>query len=156
MGGKYARRMVGEPLEIGAVNGGEPFAVVLSRIDVYRPDEGTPAVHILLDVDYETYVRMDEAGAFGLGLFSVDPAAGTAEFTNARDLELTLRAAESLLPEDAPTLSDAALIDAFLAGLTDAPDRFLDPSSWVWLSVMQATAPGGAALVGICSRNAAK
>jgi hypothetical protein len=154
MTGTYAHKLVGEPLEFGAVNGGEPFPVVLARLDVYRPagGEALPAVHALLDVDYETYVRMDEAGAFGFSLFSVDPATANAQFTHARDLELTLRADGALLPGNAASMSDGALLDAMLAGLTDDPDRFLDPNAWQWLSVLQAATPGGPALSGIRSK----
>lgn len=154
MTGTYAHKLVGEPLEFGAVNGGEPFPVVLARLDVYRPAGGgsVPVVHALLDVDYETYVRMDEAGAFGFSLFSVDPTTANAQFTNARDLELTLRADAALLPEDAAGTTDGDLLDAMLVGMTDDPDRFLDPNAWQWLSVLQSATPGGPALSGIRSK----
>ena len=156
MGGSYSRRVVGEPVEFGAVNGGEPFLAVLSRIDVYRPVGGAPAVHFLVDVDYETYVRMDEAGAFGFSLFSVDPAAGTASFTDEIDLEITLRAADELIPEGAGAMNDMALMEAMLSGATDEPGRFLDPSQWFWLSVMQRLAPKSGALQGIRSKHPPK
>ena len=154
MGGTMARRMVGEPVEFGAVNGGEPFLAVLDRINVFRSEGGTlPAVHFQLDVDYETYVRMDEAGAFGLSLFSVDPATGNAAFTDSHDLELTLRLDDELLPADAGDLSDAKLMDAVLEGISGGTGRFCDPSAYHWLSVMQAQEPGGNALQGIRSKN---
>lgn len=152
MGGKYAHKVVGEPVEFGAVNGGEPFPAVLARIDVWRTDGKTPAVHIVLDVDYETYVAMDEAGAFGFSLFSIDASTANAEFSGARDLELTLRADDELLPPDAATLSDAALFDAILTGVLEDPSRFLDPNAWKWLSVMQGREPGATALTGIRSK----
>lgn len=152
MGGTYAHKLVGEPVEFGAVNGGEPFLAVLTRLDLFRTPGETPAIHILLDVDYETYVRMDEAGAFGFSLFSVDPTTANAQFTQERDLELTLRANDDLLPEGAAELSDAVLLDAVLEGMTGDGERFLDPNAWKWLSVMQAQKPGGGALAGIRSK----
>jgi len=154
MTGTYAHKLVGEPLEFGAVNGGEPFPVVLARLDVYRPADrkALPAVHALLDVDYETYVRMDEAGAFGFSLFSVDPATANARFTGARDLELTLRADAELLPADVASMGDGVLLEAMLAGMTEDSDRFLDPNAWQWLSVLQSATPGGPALSGIRSK----
>jgi hypothetical protein len=126
---------------------------VLARLDVYRDAEsGAVAIHALLDVDYETYVRMDEAGAFGFSLFSVDPTTANAQFTQERDLEITLRADAALLPADAPGLTDAEVLDAVLAGVTDEPDRYTDPGAWQWLSVLQAKGPGGTALSGIRSK----
>lgn len=156
MGGSFARRVVGEPVEFGAVNGGEPFLAVLSRIDVYRPSGGAVAVHFLLDVDYETYVQMDEAGAFGMGLFSVDPSAGTASFTGELDLEVTLRAADELLPPDAASMTDAQVIDAMLRGVEEEPARFLAPSAWSWISVMQRVDGTPGAMQGIRSKHPAK
>ncbi len=153
MSGSYVRKLVGEPLEFGAVNGGEPFPVVLARLDLYRDAAtGALAVHALLDVDYETYVRMDDAGAFGFSLFSVDPATANAQFTQERDVELTLRADATLLPADATGLTDTQILDAVLTGLTDEPDRYTDPGAWRWLSVLQAKGPGGTALSGIRSK----
>ena len=153
MGGKYAYKLVGEPVELGAVNGGEPFLAVLTRIDLYRPESGRPALHALLDVDYETYTRMDDAGAFGFGLFSVDPTTANARFTGDLNMELTLRADDSLLPPDAETASDAAIFDALLEGIASDADRFLDPNAWKWLSVMQPVGPGApGAMAGIRSK----
>lgn len=152
MGGKYAHKVVGEPVEFGAINGGEPFLAVLTRIDLYRTEGQTPAMHILLDLDYETYVRIDEAGAFGYSLFSVDPTTANAQFTQDRNMELTLRANDELLPEDAASRSDAELFDALLNGITDDSGRFLDPNAWKWLSVMQTLKAGSPNLGGIRSK----
>ena len=154
MGGTMNRRIVGEPVELGAVNGGEPFLAVLERIEVFRSEGvAVPAVHFLLNVDYETYVRMDEAGAFGFSLFSVDPATANAAFTDSHELELTLRLDDDLLPPDAAELTDAKLMDAVLDGVSSGAGRFCDPSAYHWLSVMQAQAPGGKTLQGIRSKN---
>lgn len=152
MGGKYAHKVVGEPVEFAGVDGSDSFPVVLARIDVWRTDGQTPAVHVLLDVDYETYVAMDEAGAFGFSMFSIDASTANAQFSGERDLEITLRADDTLLPPDAATLSDAALFDAVLTGVLEDSARFLDPNAWKWLSVMQGREPGATALTGIRSK----
>ncbi len=152
MGGTYSRRIVGEPLELDTPNGQDPFTAVLARIDVFREKGKRPAVHFILDVDYGTYVAMDEAGAYGFCMESIDPTTANASFHNGLNLELTLRLDDTLLPEDADKITDAALTETLLACVLEAPTRFVSPTAYRWLSVMQALEPGKPTLQGITSR----
>lgn len=152
MGGTYTRRIVGEPLELDAPPGTDPFTAVLSRIDVYRSEGARPVVHFIMDVDYETYVSMDESGAYGFCLESIDAATANASFTNELNVELTLRLADELLPDDAAAITDRALTETLLAYLQDAPTRFVSPTAFRWLTVMQLQGRGSNVMRGLKSR----
>lgn len=142
MGGRFFRRDLSESAAFRDSDRPAPLPAQLVSVQIFEPEGGPRAVLLVVQVDYETWQRLDDEGWFGFGLATLAPEVTSYELYGHAPVEVELGLEETQRREYDAVTDGEAVLDFLVGALGCEGAPLLDAAAWRWLGVFQEQAAG--------------